>query len=132
MKLNLDDLNPGTFFPFDEFDDDSGGITIRLANGAKMDEINKKCSKKKTEYRRHVRHEYVIEDEKKRSDMLWDYVIMEWNGVTNEKTGEEIPCTTENKIMLMRGSVKFSNFVGSCIEKLTEEMEAFEEDLEKN
>ena len=132
MRLNLDDLNPGTFFPFDEFDNDSGGVTIRLANGEKMEEINKKTTKKKAEYRRHVRHEYVVEDEKKRSELLWDYVIIDWKGLIEDKNGVEIPCTTENKIRIMRGSVKFSNFVSLCIEALTTETESIEEGLEKN
>jgi len=44
MKFDLENLNPGVFFPFDEDDseDGKGGIEIRLANSKKLDEINKK------------------------------------------------------------------------------------------
>ena len=62
MKLNLKNLNPGTFFPFDEDDREkkNEGITIRLANGEIIAEIDKKCSKKKIEFKRAVRHEYIV------------------------------------------------------------------------
>ena len=55
---------------------------------------------------------------------------MNWDGVYDQDDNS-IPCTDENKIKLMRGSVQFSSFVGNCIEKLTEDSSAYEEELEK-
>jgi len=132
MRLDLENLNPGVFFPFDEDGDDKSGVTIRLANGETLDKINKKCSKKKVEFRRGQRHEIVEENEELRSQMLWEYVIVDWKGLIDDKTGGEIPCTKENKSKFMRGSVKFSGFIGECVEKLTEDTEGYQEDLEKN
>jgi len=131
MKLNLKDLNPGVFFPFDEDKEDEGGVFIRLANTEVIEEINKKCTKKKVIFRRGQRHEVTEDDEARRSALLWKYVIFDWKGLEDED-GHEIPCNDDNKILLMRKSVKFSSFVGDCIEKLTEEVEVFEEGLEKN
>ena len=131
MKFDLNELNPGVFFSFDENEDGEGGVTIRLANGKTLDEINKACIKKKVEFRRGQRHEVIIDNDELRSKMLWEYVIIDWKGLYDQD-GKEIPCTKENKIMLMQGSVKFSSFIGNCVEKLTEETEAYEGNLEKN
>jgi hypothetical protein len=131
MKFDLTELNPGVFFSFDENEDGAGGVTIRLANGKILDEINKACIKKKVEFRRGQRHEVIIDNDELRSKMLWEYVIIDWKGLYDQD-GKEIPCTKENKVMLMQGSVKFSSFIGNCVEKLTEETEAYEGNLEKN
>lgn len=134
MKVDLDELNPGVFFPFDDKDEseDPDGTMVRIANGEILESINKKCITKKNMFRRGQRYEVVEENEKLRSEMLWDYIIISWKGIQNEKTGEDIPCTTDNKILLMRGSVKFATHIGNCVEKLTEDAEKAEEDLEKN
>ena len=131
MKFDLTELNPGVFFSFDENEDGEGGVTIRLANGKILDEINKACIKKKVEFRRGQRHEVIIDNDELRSKMLWEYVIIDWKGLYDQD-GKEIACTKENKVMLMQGSVKFSSFIGNCVEKLTEETEAYEGNLEKN
>ncbi len=133
MRVDTKDLNPGVFFPFDEEEDDEspGGITIRLANGEILDVINKKCTAKKVVFRRGQRHEVIEEDEKRRSELLWEYVIMDWTGLDDEE-GVPIPCTKDNKVLLMRGSVKIASFVGNCVEKLTEDSELYDEVLEKN
>lgn len=130
MKFDLSELNPGVFFPFDE-EDGNGGVTIRLANGKVLDDINKRCSKKKVDFRRGQRHEYTVDNESLRSELLWDYVIMDWKDLS-DLSDNPIPCDKDNKIKLMQGSVKFSSFIGKCVEKLTEEAELYEEDLEKN
>jgi len=128
MKFNLENLNPGTFFPFE---DGEGGVTVRVANGSALDEINKKCIKKKFEFRRGQRIEIIDENTELKSSMLWDYVIVDWKGVF-DSTDTVIPCNKETKELLMKGSVVFSSFIGECIEKLTEMEESYNEDLEKN
>jgi len=130
MKFDLENLNPGVFFPFDE-DDGSGGVTIRLASAEALSKIEKACVKKKVEYRKGQRFEVFSEDRKKRSDMIWDYVIVGWEGVTDLED-KEIQCTPENKALLMGKSTKFSSFVTKCLEKLTDEITDIEEELEKN
>ncbi len=130
MRVDLDNLNPGVFFPFED-DKDEGGVTIRLASGEAIAKIDKKCIKKRTEWRRSQRHEIVEDDNELRSRMLWSYVIVSWKGLY-DSDGKEIPCTDVNKVKLMLGSVKFAAFVGSCVEKLTEESELYDEELEKN
>jgi len=131
MKFDLDNLNPGVFFPFEDDDDEKGGVEIRVANAGTMEIINKETTKKKVEWRRNQRVEYDVVDEDKRSRMLWDYVIISWKNV-DDNNGNPIPCTTENKIKLMKESPIFSGFVGNCIDTLTAESETRDEELEKN
>jgi len=128
MKFDLDNLNPGTFF---EFEDDDGGVTIRLANSDAMREIDKATVKKKISFHRGQRYEVDVVDEALRSNMIWDYIIIDWENVT-DSNGVDIPCTFENKAKLMRESVKFSSFIASCVEQLTDNMSLYEEELEKN
>lgn len=129
MKFNLEELNPGTFFPFS--DGTEGGVTIRLANADILAEIEKKTVKKKFEWKRNQRYEVIEEDTVKRSAMLWDYVIADWSGVTDMQDNP-IPCTAQNKALLMQNSTVFSTFVGKCVSILNERIEEYEEELEKN
>lgn len=132
MKFNLNELNPGTFFFFDEDNPEEGGVEMRLATAGVIEEIEKKVTKKKIIWKRGQKFEDVTRDEKLYSDLLWDYVIVDWKGIIDDSTGEEIPCTKENKSVLMRGSVKFSAFIGDCIEQLTYDVGQSVEDQEKN
>lgn len=129
MKFDLENLNPGVFFEFG--DDDKGGVTIRLANGEILDKINTQCQKKKIEFKKGQRFEVIESNEELRSKMLWDYVIVGWEGIVDSED-KEIKCTKENKVLLMKSSPKFSTFVGACVEKLSEDTENFNEVLEKN
>lgn len=130
MKFDLENLNPGTFFPFPE-EDGEGGVTIRLASGDELSRIEKACVKKKYEYKKNQRFEVIDEDEIKRSRMLWDYVIVSWEGLTDTE-GKPIPCIMENKVKLMQNSTKFSTFVSECISVLTDQMDTYRDSLEKN
>ena len=130
-KFSLKDPNPGVFFKFDENDADSGEIRIRAINTAKRNEIQKKCIKKKVEYKHGQRFEYTDTNEQLFSEMLWDYSIMEWNNLIDDD-GKEIPCNKEMKIFLMQNNVGFAQFVANCIEKLNEEEESRVARLEKN
>lgn len=130
MKFDLKNLNPGVFFPFED-DEDEGGVTIRLANGKVIDEIEKVCTKKKVVFKKGQRHEVIVENKELRTKMLWDYVICEWSGLFDSE-GRAIECTKENKELLMQSSVKFSAFIGNCVEQLSADVELYEEELEKN
>ena len=131
MKLNLKDLNPGTWFKFDEGDPESGSICLRVLNSGKLAEIRDKTVKTKVEYRGANRYEYQDMDNAARDRIIWDYCIADWKGLVDD---EEVPieCTTETKIALMNGHVGFSLFVESCLEKLNKLNDIHSEYLEKN
>lgn len=130
-KFSLKDPNPGVWFLFDENDPNSGRICIRVLNAIKGQEIAKATTKKRTEYKSGQRFEVSEVDEDKRSQMLWEYTIVDWERLEDDE-GKLIPCNLENKSKLMLENIGFSLFVGSCIGKLNEEYEMQRETIEKN
>jgi len=52
-------------------------------------------------------------------DDTWDYVIQDWEGFKDAKTGKEIECTRANKIALMKLPV-FDRFIARCQQLLAE------------
>ena len=56
MKLNLKDLNPGTWFKFDEKDPESGSICLRVLNSGKLAEIRDKTIKDRKSTRLNSSH----------------------------------------------------------------------------
>ena len=131
MKFNLKDLNPGSWFKFDENDLESGSICLRVLNAGKLAEIRDKTIKTQVEYHSDNRHEYQDMDNAARDRIIWDYCIVGWQDLIDDEENP-IECTTENKIMLMNGHIGFSMFVEHCLEKLNKLNEVHDEYLEKN
>lgn len=59
------------------------------------------------------------EELKQEREDTWDYVIVNFGGFKNKKTGEEIECTRASKINLMKLPV-FDRFIGRCQQLLAE------------
>lgn len=121
-KLSMTEPNPGIWFKFDENDPESGEVGIRPLNPARREEIRKKSVKKRVEYKKGQRFEVEDVNDDLFSELLWDYSITGWNGLVDDD-GKEIPCTSENKVFLMRNHVGFARFIGDKMERLSEEYE---------
>ena len=61
----------------------------------------------------------------------WEYAIINFEGFKDSKTGKEIPCTKENKILLMRNPV-FDRFVARCFQIMASSGIKDKEEKEKN
>lgn len=131
MKFNMNDLNPGAKFYFDENDPAKGSITLRALNMEALDNIRAKTVKRRAEYVNGQRHEVFETDESMRADLTWAYVIQDWEGIEDEN-GQPIPCTDENKAALMRGSLVFSRIVSDFLARLDADMQAKAEAERKN
>lgn len=127
MKFNLSNLNPGTTFDIG----DGTRLTIRLCNGAALDEIYSATTNKREVWKRGVRSVDVEVDEARRSELIWDYSIMDWDGIEDEH-GKAIPCNAENKATLMRESLVFARLVNGLLDRLIEQTDAAAQALEKN
>lgn len=130
-KFSLTDPNPGTWFPFDEDDPESGSVCVRVLNTAKRREIRKKAVKKRVEYKHGQRYEFEEADDGLYSELLWDYVIVDWCKLEDEN-GNPIECTTENKALLMRENVGFAMFINQCTEIVSDNAEQRAKAIEKN
>jgi len=131
MKFNLKDLNPGTWFYFDESNPDDGSIKIRVLSAGKLAEIRDKTIKTEAEYRDGKRHEYQVVDNAARDCIVWDYCIVDWENLFDDD-GAPIECTAENKLTVMNEHVGFASFVNACLKRLNREQLKIDEDSEKN
>lgn len=117
--FSFKDPNPGIWFKFDESDPNSGEVAIRAVNQAKRQEIQKKTSRKKIEFKHGGRFEVVDQNEDLFMELLWDYTIADWKGLQDDD-GKAIECTTENKLFLMQNHVGFATFIGEKIGKVND------------
>lgn len=120
MKINMQNPNPGTRFYFDEDKPEDGYVGLRICNGKALRDIHKATIKKRTEYKKGQRFEVEEVDEDKRSQMINDYIITEWSGITDD-FDQPIECNAENKNFLMLNVIDFSRFISDCLEKLAED-----------
>ena len=131
MKFNMKDLNPGAWFKFEPDNPESGKIKLRVLTSGKLAEVRDKTVKTEVEYRGEHRYEYPNMDNAARDRIIWDYCIVDWEGLVDDEDAP-IECTTENKIKLMNDHIGFSMFVEQCLEKLNKQNEIRAEYLEKN
>ena len=129
MRFNLNELNPPAWF--DHPDHEGSRICVRVLSSADLEKINQKTTKEKVEYRRGQRFEVEKIDEQKRNRMTWEYCIVDWEGIYDEE-GKEIPCTDENKVLLMQNAPTFTSWVADSLEQLNEDGLQRQEDAEKN
>jgi len=127
--------NPETIFEMEG----GGKIGLRISTPELWNEIRKKTAKKKVEYKKvdgdlaGRRFEYEETNESLQSEMLWDYCIVSWENLySDEECNKPIPCTKENKILLMNRSIKFMNFVTDKLKELSDIEIDKEKSAEKN
>ena len=130
MDFNLDNLNPGATFYFDEADEKKGSVTLRACPGDVSADIENKTTTRRVEYKRGQRFEVVDRREEKWKELFYDYVILAWDGVTHNK--KPLDCNVENKLKLMGQSPVFASFVADCLEKLNNNLVERKEAVEKN
>ncbi len=127
------DLNPGTAFTMD-----GGGIVyLRVCAGDDLRDIRKRTVKKKVDHKKVdgnlQRMVWEEVDEDLQNELIWDFCIVKWENLYADAAKTvAIPCTTENKLKLMGRSLVFSKFVSESLGTLRTNLEAEEEDLEKN
>ena len=132
MRIDTENPNPGVFFPWpDNKPDEEGGITLRALNAEALKVIDDATVTKRRRFRGSQPYEDIKVNEAMREELMWDYCIVNWNDLQDSKD-EEIPCTKENKVILMKKQFKFAMFVGDCLEQLSEFKEKQEEQEAKN
>ncbi len=113
MKIAYNDPNPGVFFAFDVKHPDEG-ITVRPLNDSQIKIISKETEKYETEVIDGKWVERTQTNDEKRADLVYDYCIVGWSGLTDED-GKPIECTRETKLKLMRENPNFALFVNQAI-----------------
>lgn len=119
MPINMKNMNPPTRFYWEEPKENEEGeyVDLRLAPNSVQNDFRKKCGiALRTEYRETKKRgvqrlEYVDADQAKLfrlNDMLVDYNIVDWN--LKDTEGNEIECSAENKLLLIKNHPPFENW----------------------
>ena len=127
--MNFASSNEGKWFDFDANDPSKGGVQIRVLSLDETKRIDKLAVKTRMKPMRGQMVKIEDVNEELQDRLRWDYCIVDWKDVTLD--GKPLPCTTENKVALMK-NVRFINFLVDKINELTEELEISSEDSEKN
>ena len=128
--FNLDPEKIERWFEFD----DGGRIQLKILSSDDWSEIEKQTKTKAIDYKRldgkAERFEYEKfkpGGEQLQFELFWDKAIINWENFLDAK-GKNIPCTKENKILLVKRSKKFIDKVNEFLKILrVEEFERAEE-----
>ena len=123
-------VDEGSRFYFDVEDESKGYVQIRLSTPADIEEIERATTKKRTEYKKGGRFEFIDRNEKLYFELIYDKSIVGWDNVYID--GELAECTKDNKIKLMKNSNQFASFITDCIETLAADTKIDDEDAVKN
>lgn len=130
MIFDLEE-KPGSWFPMEG----GGRVQLRALSPENWREIRKQTVTKVPDYAKldgkWERFEAEKVDEDLQNELFWDKLIVSWEGLLDAK-GREIPCTKENKALLMLTQTVFSRFIAGCIDALTKDDKARAEASEKN
>ncbi len=117
--IDIDD-RPGKFFEMDG----GGRVQLRTVPPEAFKAIRKQTVKKKVDFKKiegtPVRLEHEEVDDDLQNELFWDYVIVSWENLFDAKE-KPIPCTKENKALLMNRSPKFVVFISESLKTLNED-----------
>ena len=128
--FNLEE-KPGAWFELEG----GGRVQLRSISADDWKVIRKQTVKREVDFKRidgkAERFEFEKVNDDLQNELFWDHVIQSWENFIDSK-GEKIPCTKENKILLMSRSAKFVKFVSECLKQMADDDAAQAEALEKN
>lgn len=131
MRLNMANPNPGVWFDYPD-DPDKGRICLRLTDEDRREQIEEMTARKVRKTFRGGAYTDEEVNKKKRSELDWDYKIVDWEN-TKDENGVDIPCTTENKFFLIRNIPAFKFMVeGFLVELLSIDQEEAEEETKNS
>ena len=118
------------------FEMDGGGrVELRTLSYDALKKINKQSTRKKVDFKKVEgtpgRFEYEEVNEELQNELFWDHCILAWENLYDSKE-VEIPCTKENKVLLMTKSAQFAKFISDSLETLNKDEAAQAEAAEKN
>jgi len=128
--FNIED-KPGTWFDMEG----GGRLQLRTMMLDDWKAIRKQTVKKRVDFKKvdgtPGRFEFEETDEDLQNELFWDRVIVNWEHFFDSKK-KPIPCTKENKVLLMTRSAKFAKVMLESLKTLAEDQEVEAEAAEKN
>lgn len=115
MKVNF--ANSGVFFPWQgQKGKDKTGVTVRPLTTEKRAEIDSETVTEEKEYYGGLIYRDRQVDSARRMELIYDYCIVSWSGLQDEEE-KEYPCTSENKLAVMRRDPALGPYIAGCMEK---------------
>jgi len=115
--------------------EDGGRIRLKNLTADDLKEIRKQTVKKRVDFKKVEgtpgRFEYEEVDRDLENVLFWEKVIVDWENFFDAKK-KPIPCTKENKLLLMGRSQKFIRVVTDFLKVLTDDDAEQAERAEKN
>jgi len=130
--IDLGNLNPETKF---DYLDEGEWVSLRICPLEIVRKIIKECTTKTDrEYKVIDGSPYIFKEDKTDdtlySEKIWEYCIVNW--LIHDAQGNEIPCNTEMKKLLMNGSLRFATFIKDKLELLRKVMDNDKKEELKN
>ena len=136
MPFDISNLNPSARFYYPGTKK-AEWIELRNISMSDIRQMRKKTVDKKIEYyrpdnsnERPFRYEIENIDEDELFSLMWDYQIVNWKII--DPNGKEIPCTIENKLLMIGKSNEFAEWVMKCLKQLSKDDAKSKKDSEKN
>jgi len=139
MPFDLKNLNPPVRFYWPDSENKEWVELRRLTDQDRLKFIRETRNLRKHEFvlnpdsKRMERVSYVdtdLDEEVAFQDKVTDHMIVNWNFC--EADGTEIPCSKENKLLMMNGSEVFKTWIMKCIETMEKDIKERKESEEKN
>ena len=134
-------MEKGTVLSMEEptgawFEMDGGGrVKLKTLSYDALKQITKQSTRKQVAFKKVEgtpgRFEYEDDDPDLRNELFWDHCIVTWENLFDSKE-KAIPCTKENKMLLMTRSSKFLKFITISLETLNKDEETQAKAAEKN
>lgn len=130
FAVDLEDLNPGVWFYFDEEEPEKGGFCVRPMDSDSMSAIDKETIKTKKVYKRGKRYDSQDVDNDRKQEMIIDHTLTDW--CVYGKDGEKIECSVENKLKLLGKSPWHQRFYINCLATAGDIETQHQRQVEKN
>ena len=126
---NFKSQNPGTWFYYDPDNESQGGVCLRELSTDEFDRIEQMTVKVRKKFKRGIPYDDKVVDEKLASKLRWDFCIVDWKKTYLD--GQELECTTENKVKMMK-VIDFVKHVVDSLNDLVDTNKSLEETRLKN
>jgi len=132
MSFNISNLNPPTRFFYTDSDGNETGewVDMKRPSLKESREFRKKATKRRAEYKGAQRFEVTDFNDDVWDELFWDATIVDWH--IKDDHDNDIPCTKENKLLMVMGSPEFLFWMNKCVAKLNEDFAVIQEESEKN
>ncbi|KKN40054.1 hypothetical protein LCGC14_0737170 [marine sediment metagenome] len=122
--IRFENKNEGTWFFADAEKPEIGGICLRVLSAEEHNRIESITTRSKKKVKRGVAFDDVTTDEPLAAKLRMRFCIVDWKGL--QLNGKDVQCDDTTKVEMCK-SIEFLDWLGDCLEALTEKTSALDE-----